>query len=157
MSDNFDQHTPDLNKNKGPAANEPKAEETTYQAPQNPYHAPPVPQAPYGYPEQGYNPSHGQSGYQQYPQNGYPQQYPANIEGKKKVDLALILAIIGFFIAPLIFGIIALVLAKQGEDLGADAKTAKVVSWIDIGLGICGFLIFSLFFMIGFVDGFTSY
>lgn len=151
MSDNFESNNPNLNKDneKNFTGNPPEA--NPYQAPQNPYQAQ---SAHYGDPQQ-YNSPQGQYSYPQYPyQGGYPQQYPVAPEGKKKADLALVLAIVGFFVAPLILGIIGLVFAKQAEELGGNAHVAKIVSWVDIAFGAIGAIFFTLFFIGAVVSGY---
>lgn len=136
MSDNYEQRSPDFNKNPDPAGGQ-------EQAGQNPYQAP---QPQYGYPQQGYQQGYPQQGY-----NAYPPQFQEKNEGQKRVDLALILGILGFFFMPLILGVIALMVAKQGEELGADARIATIISWVDIIMGALGALFIAMFFLLMFV------
>lgn len=67
--------------------------------------------------------------------------------GRKRVKLALTLNIVGFFICPLLFGLFALKIAKEGEELGVDADTAIIASRINIGLGIVYLVLFAIFFL----------
>lgn len=143
MPDNTEHPIPDFNKESGsPKSEDPTKHEALWR-PNNP-------------PQQGYG---GYPGYQSYPQYDphhypHPGQYMVNMEGKKKADLALILAIIGFFVAPLFLGVVGLIISKQAEDLGGDAKIAKIISWVDVGYGLLVGVFFTIFFIAALASGY---
>ncbi|THJ68571.1 DUF4190 domain-containing protein [Arthrobacter echini] len=92
---------------------------------------------------------HGQS-YQQPYQPGYsdPGMYqPAyqRMEGEKAAQLSLILGIVGFFVAGLILGPLAIWQAGKAERLGVPATAGKILGWILTilyGLGVLAILLF---------------
>lgn len=100
-------------------------------------------------------PSGRQTGYQQYPPYQPHRQYPPyqphqqyqpyqpglyqpgmyalsarTVEGERAAQLSLVLGIVGFFVAGLILGPLAIWQAKKAEDLGVPATVGKVLGWI---------------------------
>jgi hypothetical protein len=106
------------------------------------------PQQP-GYPVSG-EPSGGYSG-PGYPAAGYAPAYPAQPQTESKAITGLILAIVSWFICPVVTAIVALVLASQsnrdidasgGRLQGRGLNTAtKWIAWANIVLVVIGLII----------------
>lgn len=113
------------------------------------YQTPPPAPSPYQNPTP-YPPS--PSPYQN--QNGWApaQNWDANqnAEANKKATLSLILGIVSFFLLGIILSIPGYFIAKQAEAMGGDnAKTAKIINLISIGVSILGVVFFILMFALG--------
>ena len=78
------------------------------------YDAPPPPQAPYGGP-------------------------PAAAGNSSKAVWALVCAIVGLLICPIVLGVVAIVLGRQAQREGRPggiAKAAEIIGYVDIALAI---------------------
>ncbi|MBC9704247.1 MAG: DUF4190 domain-containing protein [Enterococcus sp.] len=87
-----------------------------------------------------------------YSQPQFNQQYgqpTVLMEAKKKADLALVLSIVGLFFFSLILGFVSLYLVKQSEDMGGEAKGAKILGWIDVGIGVLSIVLTFFIFLLG--------
>lgn len=76
-------------------------------------------------------------------QSYVPQSYPvidpagvqalqATLQGQRAANQSTVFGIIGLFIAPFVFGPLALVKANQAKRLGVSSTTGIVLGWIDI-------------------------
>ena len=86
--------------------------------------------------------------------NAYPpvQNWGVNPvqEANKKATIALVLGIVSFFFLGIILSIPGYFMAKQAELMnGENAKAAKIVNLISIGVSILGVLFFILMFAVG--------
>lgn len=87
--------------------------------------------------------------------NSYPpaQNWGANQgqeEANKKATIALVLGIVSFFFLGIILSIPGYFMAKQAELMNGDnAKAAKIINLISIGVSILGVLFFILMFAVG--------
>lgn len=71
-------------------------------------------------------------------------------EANKKSTIALVLGIVSFFFLGIILSIPGYYIAKQAEAMnGENAKAAKIVNLISIGVSILGGLFFLFVFIIG--------
>ncbi len=78
-----------------------------------------------------------QGGYQPYQPGLYPSYQSGmyapsarSIEGERAAQLSLIFGIVGFFVAGLILGPLAIWQAKKAESFGVPATAGKVLGWI---------------------------
>lgn len=86
---------------------------------------------------EGHQPPYQQGGYQpgMYQPGGYqPGMYQQGtyrtMEGEKAAQLSLILGLVGFFVAGIILGPLAIWQARKAERLGVPATAGKVLGWI---------------------------
>ena len=93
-----------------------------------------------------YPPPHQQGGYGQYPDQHRYQPYRSGpyhsyqpgmyapsaqtLEGERAAQLSLVLGIVGFFVAGLVLGPLAIWQARKAEGLGVPATAGKVLGWI---------------------------
>lgn len=106
----------------------------------------PQPSYPGAYPPQGTPPPQGgygppgappPGGYA--PPGGPPLQNvysPQRAEGDRAAQTALIFGILGFVVAGVVFGPLAIWQASKAENLGVDATAGKVLGWISLILGL---------------------
>lgn len=99
----------------------------------------------------GYPPNQpGSSPYQptgSYPSGLYQSSYQT-MEGEKAAQLSLILGLLGFFVAGIILGPLAIWQARKAERLGVSATAGKVLGWIVTALYALAILSGILFFVI---------
>jgi hypothetical protein len=86
--------------------------------------------------------------------NGYPPaqnwDFNQSSEANKKSTLALVLGIVSFFFLGVILSIPGYFIAKQAEAMnGENAKAAKIVNLISIGVSILGVVFFIFMFTLG--------
>ncbi len=65
----------------------------------------------------------------------------ATIQGQRAANQATVFGIIGLFIAPFVFGPLALVKARAANRLGVSATTGRVLGWIDIAFCVIGVVV----------------
>lgn len=81
----------------------------------------------------------------------------AQEEANKKATLALILGIISFFFLGLFLSVPGYLIAQQAEAInGENAKAARIVNLISIGVSIIGGLFFILIFLLGIAGSASS-
>ena len=115
------------------------------------HQTPPPAASPYQNPD-AYPPASPYQNPNAYPaaQNWDPNQNQFNDEGNKKATISLVLGIVSFFFLGIILSIPGYFIAKQAEAMGGDnAKAAKIINLISIGVSILGVLFFILIFVLG--------
>ncbi|WP_104167843.1 DUF4190 domain-containing protein [Arthrobacter sp. SX1312] len=116
----------------------------------SPGHRNPYDGGAYG-PAGGYPPNQpGSSPYQQtgsYPSGLYQSSYQT-MEGEKAAQLSLILGLVGFFVAGIVLGPLAIWQARKAERLGVPATAGKVLGWIVTALYGLAILFGILFFVL---------
>lgn len=79
-------------------------------------------------------PSYQQQYQQPYPpagyQPGYHQPSYSSMEGEKAAQLSLIFGIVGFFVAGIVLGPLAIWQASKAEAQGVSATAGKILGWI---------------------------
>lgn len=114
---------------------------------------------PYG-PPNSYGDANGYGGQTPPPASPYqnPNPYPPaqgweanqSDEANKKSTIALVLGIVSFFFLGVILSIPGYFIAKQAEAMnGENAKAAKIVNLISIGVSILSVVFFILMFTLG--------
>ncbi|MHA7240370.1 DUF4190 domain-containing protein [Arthrobacter sp. TMS1-12-1] len=101
----------------------------------------------------GYPPNRTGSPYQptgSYPSGLYQSSYQT-MEGEKAAQLSLILGLVGFFVAGIILGPLAIWQARKAERLGVPATAGKVLGWVVTALYALAILAGILFFVLIFV------
>lgn len=103
----------------------------------------------------GYPP--GSSPYQptgNYPSGLYQSSYQT-MEGEKAAQLSLILGLVGFFVAGIVLGPLAIWQARKAERLGVPATAGKVLGWIVTALYALA-LLAGILFVVLIVVGFSA-
>ncbi len=103
-----------------------------------------------------YQPEYRQS-YQQpyqpgYSQPGFHQPSYERMEGEKAAQLSLIFGLVGFFVAGIILGPLAIWQARKAERLGVPATAGKILGWIITilyGLAVLAALLFVIILIAG--------
>lgn len=102
-------------------------------------------------------PGGGQSRFDNQPAQNWGVHPQQQAEANTKATLALVLGIVSFFFLGAILSIPGYFLAKQAELLnGENAKAARIVNLISIGVSIVGGLFFILIFILGIAGSHSS-
>lgn len=89
---------------------------------------------------------HQTGGYQQ----GMYQPAYQTMEGEKAAQLSLIFGLVGFFVAGIILGPLAIWQARKAERLGVPATAGKILGWIVTAFHAIAVLFFVVMFIIFF-------
>lgn len=84
-----------------------------------------------------------------YQQGMYQPSYQA-MEGEKAAQLSLIFGLVGFFVAGIVLGPLAIWQARKAERLGVPATAGKILGWIVTALYAIAALFFAVMFIIFF-------
>ncbi|WP_052273921.1 MULTISPECIES: DUF4190 domain-containing protein [Arthrobacter] len=117
----------------------------------SPGHRNPYDGGAYGNPG-GYPPGSPYQPTGSYPSGLYQSSYQT-MEGEKAAQLSLILGLVGFFVAGIILGPLAIWQARKAERLGVPATAGKVLGWIVTALyalAILAGILFVVLIIVGF-------
>lgn len=99
-----------------------------------------------------YRPEQYRGSYQPY-QSGFYQPSYERLEGEKAAQLSLIFGLVGFFVAGIVFGPLAIWQARKAEGFGVPATAGKILGWITTilyGLAILAGILFVVIIIAGF-------